>query len=494
MSRPPDLLHGPLMTPAQPQQPAVVGDGMQLTYGELAAQSHRLAQTLATRNAGPGSRVAVVVPKGVAQVIAVLAVLETGAAYVPIDASTPQVRVAELLHICDPAVIISDRPIIDTTVPVVSVGEAPRAAVELTGADPDDLAYVIFTSGSTGRPKGVMIDHRAAMNTITDLNTRFGVGPEDRTFALSSLAFDLSVYDIFGALAAGGTIVAPGAADRLPSAWLRLMTEHGVTIWNSVPALMKLLVEHVVERGLLLPPSLRLVFLSGDWIPLSLPDAIRRVAPQVEVVSLGGATEASIWSILHRVRAVDPAWRSIPYGTAMTNQTVQVLDSSWGPAAPGETGEIFIGGAGLARGYWDDEQATDAAFGVNPLSGERLYRTGDLGRYLPDGAIELLGRRDHQVKIHGHRIELGEVEHAMQRHPDVTAAAARVAGDRHASRQLIGYYCVAGHAELQSHDLRTFLAGLLPSYMVPAAVVPLDALPLSANGKVDRAALPWPAG
>ena len=488
MSRPADLLHAALDAPVRPDRVAVLAPGRTLTYGELAEHTHRLAVALTERGAGPGTRVAVVLPKGWEQVVAVVAVLRCGSAYVPVDAANPPARIAELLERADPVVVIADGPVEGH--PVVSVDQAPATEVALPDVSPDELAYLIFTSGSTGRPKGVMIEHYAAMNTIADVNERFRVGPADRTFALSSLAFDLSVYDVFGALAAGAAIVVPGATDRMARGWLRLLTEHEVTIWNSVPALMSLLVEHVAERGTTLPPSLRLILLSGDWIPVTLPDAIRRVAPGAEVVSLGGATEASIWSILRPVERVDPGWRSIPYGRAMRNQTVRVLDDDGEPAAEGVTGEIVIGGAGLARGYWRDDEATAASFGTHPRTGEPLYRTGDLGRTLPDGEIELLGRRDHQVKIHGHRIELGEVEYALHRHPDVAAAAARVVGDRHTSRTLIGYY--RSRADLSPTDLRAFLAGILPAYMVPAALVPIDALPLSANGKVDRAALPWP--
>ncbi len=496
-----DVLHGPFLGHAgtHPARLAVLAAGRRVSYGELAHRTAALAVELVASGVGPGSRVAVVAHKGWEQIVAALAVVRAGAAYVPIDAGNPPARVAELLRRADPTVVATDLSaarqdggagfphlVVPTAIPAAEPDTAMLPVVS-----PADLAYVIFTSGSTGQPKGVMVEHVAAMNTINEVNDRFSVGPADRVYALSSLAFDLSVYDVFGTLAVGGTVVVPGRDDRTAGAWHRQLTEHGVTVWNSVPALMSLLVEHAAERGATLPPSLRLVLLSGDWIPLALPDRIRALAPQAEVVSLGGATEASIWSILYPVDRGDPDWRSIPYGRAMRGQTVEVLGSEGERPAAGETGEIVIGGAGLARGYWQDAAATELAFGAHPRTGARLYRTGDLGRYLPDGTIELLGRRDHQVKIHGYRIELAEVEHAMERHPGVHAAAVRAVGDKFDGRRLIGYYRAPGLA-LVPGELRTFLAGILPSYLVPAALVPLDALPLSSNGKVDRAALPWP--
>ncbi|HBL28881.1 MAG TPA: non-ribosomal peptide synthetase, partial [Acidobacteria bacterium] len=265
------------------------------------------------------------------------------------------------------------------------------------------------TSGSTGTPKGVMIEHRGAVNTLLDVNRRFAVGPEDRVLAVSALSFDLSVYDVFGLLAAGGSLTLPRPeAARDPEHWLDLMHRDRVTIWNSAPALLEMLVEHAATRGERLPASLRLVLLSGDWIPVSLPGRLRTLAPGAAVVSLGGATEASIWSILYPIAAVDPAWRSIPYGRPMDNQGFHVLNRALAPCPVWVPGDLYISGTGLARGYWRDPAKTAASFFLHPGTGERLYRTGDLGRYLPGGDIEFLGRDDLQVKIQGFRIELGE--------------------------------------------------------------------------------------
>ena len=348
---------------------------------------------------------------------------------------------------------------------------------------------MIYTSGSTGSPKGVMIDHRGAVNTILDINERFGAGPGDRVLALSSLGFDLSVYDIFGVLAAGGTIVVPEPdAARDPARWAELLASKRVSIWNSVPALMGLLTEYLAARGAHLPETLRLVMLSGDWIPVTLPDAIRGLAPQARVVGLGGATEASIWSIHHPIEAVDPEWASIPYGRPLRNQRVHVLNEALAPCPAWVRGELYIGGIGLAQGYWRDEERTRESFIVHPGTGERLYRTGDFGRYRADGSIEFLGREDSQVKIQGYRVELGEIESILAQHPGVRLAVAAGVGEPRGERRLV-VYVVPADDRATVPELRTYLEARLPGYMRPSAILFVESLPLSANGKVDRKAL-----
>jgi amino acid adenylation domain-containing protein len=373
--------------------------------------------------------------------------------------------------------------------PASGPAPAPEPAPAPAGADADDMAYVIYTSGSTGSPKGAMLDHRGPLNTITDINHRFGVGPGDRIFGVSSLCFDLSVYDVFGAVAAGATLVLPTAEERDPAAWAGVVAREAVTIWNSVPAVLELVVEEAESTGLRLE-RLRLVLLSGDWIPVGLPDRVRRVAPNARVVSLGGATEASIWSICYPVDEVDPRQTSIPYGRPLSGQTWHVLDGASRDAPTWVPGDLYIGGVGLAMGYWGDPQRTAAAFVKHPRTGERLYRTGDRGRYLPSGDLEFLGRADHQVKIQGFRVEPGEVEHALCEHPRVRQAAV-VAQDHGSGRQLVGFV-VTGEEEPEPadpDDLRRFLSKRLPAYLVPDRIAVLDRLPLNGNGKLDRTAL-----
>lgn len=420
---------------ARPDAPAVIAGGQTLTYGELDARSAELAAQLhrsgvardAQRRPQP---VAVVCGRGWEAVVAVLAVLRAGGAYLPLDPELPPERLRDLLLGSGTRQVLTQphlRSKLDwpAGLAVSAVeshappGEAPDVEVR-----PADLAYIIYTSGSTGTPKGVMIDHRGAVNTVLDVNDRYGVGPSDRVLGVSALTFDLSVYDLFGTFAAGGTLVLPDNAGRRdPQHWLALAQRHGVTVWNSVPALLEMLLGVLPPAGL---PTLRLALLSGDWIPLSLPPAVRRQWPQVTLVSLGGATEASIWSILHDVTDFDPQWASVPYGRAMRHQSVQVLDAQLNPAPDLVPGELYIGGVGVALGYWQDAERSAERFIMHPRSGERLYRTGDLGRTLPDGTVELLGRVDRQVKVRGHRIELGEIESAIREVPGVRDALVTV--------------------------------------------------------------------
>ncbi|MET0406604.1 MAG: amino acid adenylation domain-containing protein, partial [Cystobacter sp.] len=433
---------------ARPQALAVLTREHTLTYAQLERRSSRLAAWLLSRGAQPGHLVAIVAEKGAEQVIAALAILRAGAAYLPLDPALPAERLHALLQEGQVRLVLTQSRLENS----LSWPEGPtRFAVdsdECLGSswseplcrEDNALAYVIYTSGSTGRPKGVMIDHQGAVNTVLDMNERFGVGPRDRVLALSSLSFDLSVYDLFGMLAAGAAVVIPEpGTSRDPSRWLALMEQGGVTVWNSVPALMDMCVEYAEGAGQRLPDTLRLVLLSGDWIPVSLPDRIRARAPAADVVSLGGATEASIWSILYRVGEVDPSWKSIPYGRPMVNQRFYVLDTSLEPCPDWVTGQLYIGGIGLSLGYYRDEARTTERFIVHPRTGERLYATGDLGRFLPGGDIEFLGREDFQVKIQGYRIELGEIEAVLDAHPAVRGAVVNAVGKAGGARRLVAY-------------------------------------------------------
>ncbi|MFE9405160.1 amino acid adenylation domain-containing protein [Streptomyces sp. NPDC006530] len=496
---PAELLHDAFLRRARnrPHAPAVITSDRTLDYGEVDRRSDGVARWLTGRGAGPGTLVAVVTDKGWEQVVAALGVLKTGAAYVPLDAAMPGPRLRTILESGGIELVltrsaVADRLELPARTQALSVDAEPErdpaaGPVPPSPAGPGDLAYVIFTSGSTGVPKGVMIEHAAALNTIQDINERFGVGAHDRVLALSALHFDLSVYDVFGLLGAGGAVVLPDeSALREPSAWLELMNRHQVTIWNSVPALMDMFVTHARAAGA--PSSLRVVMMSGDWIPVTLPAAIAALLPDAHLWSLGGATEASIWSILYPITGTETDRASIPYGRPLRNQRFHVLDEALRPRPTWVPGDLYIAGNGLARGYLGDDAKTRAAFRRHPMTGERLYRTGDVGRRLPDGDIEFLGRADSQVKIQGHRIELGEVEAALLRRTDVHAAVGVVDGERGTSRRLV-VYAVSTASE---DELRQALGERLPASMVPARIVVLDELPLTANGKVDRALLPPP--
>ncbi|MFZ6005459.1 MAG: amino acid adenylation domain-containing protein, partial [Actinomycetota bacterium] len=429
-----------------------------LSYGELHALSRRLASQLRAAGVRRNALVAVVMEKGWEQVAAVLGVSQSGAAYLPLDARWPADRLEALLRESETTVVLTQSRVLARwrvpeglrTICVDEVRSDAGAWTETSGesAQPDDLAYVIYTSGSTGRPKGVMITHRAALNTVEDVNERFGVTSSDRVLGLSSMSFDLSVYDVFGTLSAGGLLVLPTAeGERDPSQWWSLIAGYGVTIWNSVPALMELLVDYgrrVGARGA--GPgigSLRLAMLSGDWIGLTLPDGIRGLAPGCSVVSLGGATEAAIWSVLYPIEEVSPEWTSIPYGRPMRNQRMYVLNEAWQPCPVWARGSLYIAGEGLALGYWRDAERTASSFVLHPQTGERLYRTGDLARYRPDGTLELLGREDLQIKLHGHRIEPGEIEAVLLQHPRVSQAAVVAQRTARGDRQLAAFVVLA---------------------------------------------------
>jgi pyochelin synthetase len=489
------------------RKPCVIAPDGALTYTDLRDRAGQLAARLHAAGVAAGGLVAVVLPKGWEQVVAVFGALGAGAAYVPIDPEWPAERIRYVLGDTQAAAIVtnarlreglgrlSDAPILamDVADTAGTAGGAHAAGAPAGGLKrkPGDLAYVIYTSGSTGRPKGAMLDHRGPLNTITDINRRFGVSQRDVIFGISSLCFDLSVYDIFGAVAAGATLVLPAPSQTEPAAWIRQILAHGITVWNSVPALMELLVTEASATGVRLP-SLRTVLLSGDWIPVRLPERIREIAPNARVISLGGATEASIWSICFPIDRQDPDWVSIPYGKPLANQTWHVLDEQGREAPAWVAGQLYIGGAGLALGYLGDPAKTAEAFVSDPRTGERLYRTGDLGRRLPGGDIEFLGRSDFQVKIQGFRIEPGEIEHVLSEHPAVGRAAV-VARKSGAGRQLAAFVVPAGRRETEPETdpetLRAFLAERLPSYLIPASITVLGRLPLTANGKLDRRAL-----
>ncbi|MFT8717724.1 amino acid adenylation domain-containing protein [Gluconobacter potus] len=517
-------LHGLFETQAivQPNRSAVITKSRTLTYGELDAMARCLGSRLRALGARINSPVAIVMDKGWEQVVAVLGVLYSGSAYVPIDAGLPAERRRLLLErsgarlaLVQPwlnpdelggmvCLIVRDEEPVDEISPLEFVQK------------PTDLAYIIYTSGSTGEPKGVMLDHRGPVNYVLDINARLGIGSTDRTFGLSSLSFDLSVYDMFGIFAAGGALVLPEAGDaKDPALWAQYLRQ-GITVWNSVPALLGLLVEYAEGNHDLVEAmgSLNKVMLSGDWIPVSLPDAFRSQVADAAIISVGGATETSINSILYSIGQVDPAWSSIPWGRPMANQTAWILGPDLEPCPTYVPGEIHIGGCGLAQGYWNDEERTRERFILHPRTGERLYRTGDWGRWLPNGDIEFLGRRDQQVKVHGYRVELGEIESLLERHSDVRQAVVVAVGDR--EKRLVAHVVLDGSGErfftgspspsshlnerhesvpvsgAQSRDilaLRQYCQRVLPGYMVPVQFQICESLPRNANGKVDRTAL-----
>ncbi|WP_167147385.1 non-ribosomal peptide synthetase [Actinomyces sp. ZJ308] len=425
--RPATTLHAGFWEQVQdrPDDVALVHGGRSYTYRQLAGHVQALDPLLS--GVGEGDRVAVVLGKSVWQVAAVLAVLSRGATYVPIDHDQPAARQERMISACRPRLIITDAGHraangapdvidVDGLHPTTWTGPLPPPVPA------DAPAYIIFTSGSTGTPKGVVMTHAAAMNTIADVNERFGRSRPRTVLGVSRLSFDLSVYDIFGTLSSAGTLVLPTEAEvRDPSSWIELIRAAGVDTWNSVPALFEMLLEE--RRAQHLPPdlNLELILLSGDVIPRTLPARAVPVFPRAELISLGGATEAGIWSIYH-VMTDHTGEENIPYGVPLSRQGVYVLDELLGECPDGVKGRIHICGDSLAVEYLNDPQTTEQKFFVSARQNRRLYDTGDIGSHRSDGVIEFHGRADNQVKINGYRVETGEIESVLRGHQDVEQA------------------------------------------------------------------------
>jgi amino acid adenylation domain-containing protein len=351
----------------------------------------------------------------------------------------------------------------------------------------DDLAYVIFTSGSTGVPKGVAVKHRSVVNLIDWFNRRNAVGPDDVMLQVSAFSFDLSVYDLFGVAAAGGSLLLlPGRELADPHAVTDALLSYGVTLWNSAPAAFTLALLFAAQDERRAGRVLRRVFLSGDWVPLDTLGNLRREFPGAELVALGGATEACVWSNDFVVDRVDEAWRSVPYGRPMQNARYYVLRDDLTPCAIGEEGELFIAGDCVAEGYANDPELTRRRFLPDPWherAGDRMYRTGDRAKWTASGWVEFLGRLDSQVKVRGFRIELGEIERAARRLPGVAEAVAVTCGD---PRDPVLALALRMPEQADSRDVLRLLSGELPGYMLPSRIRIERSLPVGPTGKVDR--------
>jgi amino acid adenylation domain-containing protein len=483
-----------------PDRVCCVCEGRSYTYAQLASAAHRIASALQTRGLSPGAVAAVFVGRTYCAIAAIAGIIGAGAAYLPLDRMYPRKRIAYLLADANPAFVLAERRLLselpECSAPVLCIEELlenPAPAAVRDFSLPTAPCYLIYTSGSTGKPKGVALDHRGRVNNFSDFNRRFRIGPGDCVLGISSLSFDMSAYDILGTLMAGGKVVLVSEEEHSrPEQWLELMEREQVTLWHSVPSLMESFLDHIErqERAAPAPGGLRLVLLGGDWIPVGMAARIRALWPAAEVVSLGGATEVSMDSTIYSIDAPRREWKSVPYGRAMANQKAYVLDTRGDLMPIGIAGELFLGGDGVAWGYHKQPALTAAKFvpdGFTRSAGARLYATGDHARYQPDGQLELLGRMDFQVKIRGQRIELGEVEAAVQSFPGITRAVALVNKDERGAQVLTAY--VVADRPLDLDALRKHLVEQLPVQMVPSQTLLLPQLPLSANGKVDRNAL-----
>ncbi|QEU89840.1 amino acid adenylation domain-containing protein [Streptomyces kanamyceticus] len=471
----------------EPRRLCLHHDGNSLSRGELRERALRLAGELKRRGLRAREPVGVCLTSGEAQVVSVLAVLAAGGCYVPVSPEQPARRLEQVLRVSGARYSICDDDVPgsgDGPAPVawhIALDTSREPLAHPVHSAPDDPAYIIFTSGSTGTPKGVEVSHRSAVNTLEDLNRRWDVGPMDGCLSVSALDFDLSVYEIFGLLMAGGHVVMPNTDERRdPEAWLRLILAHRVTVWDSVPVLLDMLLT-AGELGTP-PDSLRLVLTGGDWIGTDLPGRLRRLAPECRFVACGGATEGAVYSNFFEVEETDPTWTSIPYGTPLRNQSYRAVDRRGRDCPDWVPGELWIGGTGVALGYRGDPQRTAERF--VEYDGQRWYRTGDLGRYRSDGTLEFLGRADHQIKLNGYRIELGEIENVLGTHHDVDKAAAVLAGE--GPRRRIVVFLLPREDSMDMEDVRAHAGRWLPAYARPADYLLLPELPRNANGKIDR--------
>lgn len=467
----------------RPDALAVRDRAQTLTYAALDERVSRTAAGLAARGVGPGHVVGVCVERGADLIVALLAVQRAGAAYLPLDPGHPAERIAYVLGDSGASLVVTDETGAGAIPPTAGTARlADLAAAGAAGfpsqASPAGLAYLMYTSGSTGRPKGVAIRHAAVSATLASLADRPGLDADDVLVAVTTAAFDISVVDIFLPLVVGGSIVVAGREDVTDPGRLSALLADGATLMQATPATWRLL----LDDGWTPPAGFR-VWCGGEGMP---PDLAQRLARTgAPVWDLYGPTETTIWSAVSRLggdgRLTD--WAEL------AGERITVLDDTATPAAPGQVGEVYIEGSGLADGYVGRAGLTATRFVPAP-GGARRYRTGDLGRVLPDGRVEILGRADHQVKINGHRVELGEIEARLAAHPQVRAAVVHPRPTAAGGRRLVAY--LTGDttpADTLTGHLRT----ALPDYMVPSDYVWLDAFPLNSNGKVDRGALPDPA-
>ncbi|MFI5972487.1 amino acid adenylation domain-containing protein [Streptomyces sp. NPDC051452] len=483
--------------------------GGTMSYGELNRRANLVAHRLRRAGVGDGTSVGLSVRRGPAMAVCAFAVLKAGGAYVPVDPALPRDRAHGMLQDTRTAQLLvttggPDWPVpdgvsvIDLDAPEVTGAHLPDPGDLEPVTGPDSVAYRLFTSGSTGRPKCVVVAHRSLHNLFEWCRRTFDFGPHDTGLCVTSLGFDLSVFDILGLLGFGaGLYIADEAEQRDPELLVEAMLREPVTFWNSAPTTLARLAPLLREqRGNPGTGDLRLVFLSGDWIPLSLPDDVRQVFGGARVISLGGATEATVWSNWYPVGDIDPEWRSIPYGRPIDNSRYYILDERREPCPVGEEGDLYIAGDCLSLGYHGQPELTEERFVPEPFTGApqaRMYATGDRAAFRSDGVIVFLGRRDHQVKVRGFRVELGEIEHRLRSHPAVHDAVVVARPDGSGDRRLVAYLLAEPGASRPSvSELRAYAAQTLPDYMVPNFVGFLPSFPATGNGKLDRDALPWP--
>ncbi|HSS52101.1 MAG TPA: amino acid adenylation domain-containing protein, partial [Thermoanaerobaculia bacterium] len=487
---------------ADPQRPALVWVGTLVTYRELNRRANSLAHHLRAIGVGPDSVVGLYMDRSPDLVEALLAVLKAGGAYLPLDPEAPAERTAFMLADGGVRVALADErraaglaglglQVICPPFGLSFGGDGPDANLP-GGAASDHLAYVIYTSGSTGKPKGVMVSHRAGCGTLLWRLSRFQLTPQDCILQNIAFTFDPSIWQIFGALLSGARLVlVPPGGQQDFAGLVRTVAQEGVTITDLAPPMLEAFLE---QEGLEACQRLRLLFAGGQALPAALAARFQARFPAAALQNIYGPTEVAIDAATWTCQPL-PAGSTVPIGRPVAGRRLLVLDRDLAPVPIGVAGELYIGAAGLARGYLGQPVLSAERFLPDAWTGEpgaRVYRTGDLVRFLPDGLLEFLGRTDRQVKIRGFRVELGEVESAVASHPEVREAAVVVGPDAQGQPRIVAYFAVAGDSALTADELRGFLRASLPSYMVPAALVLLPVLPRTVSGKVDPHALPPP--
>jgi len=478
-----------------PDRVAVVFEDQQLTYGDLNARADRLAHQLTKLNVGPDVRVGLLVERSPEMVVALLGILKAGGAYVPLDPAFPPDRLVHMVEDSGMGVLVTHRDLdgaLSVRPPVIvrldsDTGEMARRRSDqpnASGPSPEQLAYVLYTSGSTGKPKGVAIPHSAIVNFLLSMQREPGFTATDTLLAVTTLSFDIAGLELYLPLISGGKVVIASRDDVLdPSRLMERMRDSACTVMQATPATWRAL----VNAGWSGSAGLKLLC-GGEALPRDLAQAL--LTRCGEVWNLYGPTETTVWSTIERITSADGP---LSIGRPIANTQVFVLDANRDLVPAGLVGELCVGGAGVARGYLGREQLTRERFVPSPFAPDaRLYRTGDLGRWLPDGRLECLGRNDHQVKVRGFRIEPGEIEAAIARQRTVREVVVIAREDGTGEKRLVAYL-VAEQAPADLADqLRAVIRAGLPEYMVPAEFVILEALPRTANGKLDRAALPAP--
>ncbi|HEX8338906.1 MAG TPA: amino acid adenylation domain-containing protein, partial [Pyrinomonadaceae bacterium] len=484
-----------------PDAPAVVFNELRLSYRELNERANRLARCLRSQGVGAESLVGVLLERGVEMMVGILAVLKAGGAYVPLDPSYPPQRLSFSLQDARPSVLLTKRGLADGLpdggVPFVLLDADARAIARESAADlghtagPDNLAYVIYSSGSTGTPKGVPVVHRGLVNSTLARLDHYAEAVH-AFLLLPSFAFDTSVGVIFWTLCRGGALVIPDVRLHQDPRYLaRLVARHRVSHLIGLPSLYALLLEQARPGQL---DSLKTVVVAGEACPAELPARHFEALPAASLYNEYGPTEATVWCSVHDFDARE-AGAPVTIGRPIANTSLYLLDENLRPVPVGVHGELYVGGANLARGYLKRPALTAERFVPDPFSkgpGARLYRTGDVARYAPDGRIEFLGRNDQQVKIRGFRVELMEIEATLEQLPSVRQAVVLARDDAPGGKRLVAYVVPEGASELAPGELRGHLRERLPDYMVPAAFIFLEEFPLNPSGKVNRRRLPAP--